>query len=290
MAYLGDFTLGDTLDFKFSTVGTTGAPTTLAGTPAISAYVGNSTTQITAGITLTVDFDAVTGLHNVRVVASAGNGYAAQTNVDLVITAGTVGGTSVVGYVVGSFSIENRSTQLLATAANLATVDAAVDAIKVVTDALPNAGALTSLATAAALATVDSVVDAILVDTAEIGVAGAGLTALATQASVNTIDDFLDTEVAAIKAKTDNLPAAPAATGDIPTATQNADALLNRDMSAVSDTNARSPLNALRFLRNKWDISGTSLTVKKEDDSTTAWSATVTAAPGADPISGNDPT
>lgn len=116
MAYLGDFILGDTLDFKFSTVGTTGAPTTLAGTPAISAYVGNSTTQITAGITLTVDFDGVTGLHNVRVVASAGNGFAAQTNVDLVITTGTVGGTSVVGYVVGSFSIENRSTQALPTA------------------------------------------------------------------------------------------------------------------------------------------------------------------------------
>lgn len=38
-------------------------------------------------------------------------------------------------------------------------------------------------------------VDAILVDTAEIGAAGAGLTALATQASVNTIDDFLDTEI-----------------------------------------------------------------------------------------------
>jgi hypothetical protein len=60
-------------------------------------------------------------------------------------------------------------------------------------------------------------VAAILVDTAEIGAAGAGLTALATQASVDTIDDFLDTEIAAIKAKTDNLPASPAATGDIPT-------------------------------------------------------------------------
>jgi len=44
---------------------------------------------------------------------------------------------------------------------------------------------------------------AILVDTAEIGAAGAGLTALATQASVNTIDDFLDTEVAAILAAVD---------------------------------------------------------------------------------------
>jgi hypothetical protein len=33
---------------------------------------------------------------------------------------------------------------------------------------------------------------------------------LATQASVNIIDDFLDTEIAAIKAKTDNLPSDPA--------------------------------------------------------------------------------
>lgn len=43
------------------------------------------------------------------------------------------------------------------------------------------------LATAADLATVDAVVDAILVDTAEIGTAGAGLTALASQASVNDL-------------------------------------------------------------------------------------------------------
>jgi hypothetical protein len=59
----------------------------------------------------------------------------------------------------------------------------------------------------------------ILVDTAEIGTAGAGLTALATQASVNTIDDFLDTEIAAIKAKTDTIPANPASTTNITAAT-----------------------------------------------------------------------
>lgn len=46
---------------------------------------------------------------------------------------------------------------------------------------------------------------AIEAQTNDIGVAGAGLTALATQASVNVIDDFLDTEIAAIKAKTDSL-------------------------------------------------------------------------------------
>ena len=256
MAHLGDITLGDTIDFKFSTVGTTGAPTTLDGTPVVSAYVGNSTTQITAGITLTVDFDAVTGLHSVRVVASGANGYAAQTNVDLVITTGTVGGTSVVGYVVGSFSIENRSTQLLATAA--------------------------------ALATVDTVVDAILVDTAEIGVAGAGLTALATQASVNTIDDFLDTEIAAIKAKTDLIPAAPAAVGDIPTAVENADALLGRNVSGGSSS-GRTVKQAFHFIRNRWVVSSGTLTVYDTDDSTSSWTASVTGTAGADPVTASDP-
>lgn len=68
-----------------------------------------------------------------------------------------------------------------------------------------------------------------------------------------------------------------------------ADALLNRDMSAVSDTNARTPLNALRFLRNKWSVSGTTLTVTKEDDSTSAWTATVTTNAAADPVTGSDP-
>jgi len=44
-------------------------------------------------------------------------------------------------------------------------------------------------------------------------------TALATaQTSINTIAGYLDTEVAAIKAKTDNLPVSPASVSDIPTA------------------------------------------------------------------------
>ena len=68
-----------------------------------------------------------------------------------------------------------------------------------------------------------------------------------------------------------------------------ADALLNRDMSAVSDTNARSPLNALRLLRNKYSVSGSTLTVTKEDDSTSAWTSTLTTDATADPVTGSDP-
>jgi hypothetical protein len=122
--YRGDIALGSTIDLKFTTVNTSGVPTTLAGTPAISAYVDNGTTEITAGITLTADFDSRTGLNNVRIVATSGNGFAAGTNVDLVITTGTVGGSSVVGYVIGSFSIEARSALRPTTAGRTLVVDA----------------------------------------------------------------------------------------------------------------------------------------------------------------------
>lgn len=114
--YKGDIRLGDTIDFKFTTRQVSGTPFTLAGTPVLSAYVDNGTTELTAGITLTVDFDSRTGLNHVRVVATSGNGYTAGTNVDIVITTGTVNTVSVVGEVVGSFSIEKRSAVMPTTA------------------------------------------------------------------------------------------------------------------------------------------------------------------------------
>lgn len=129
MSYYGDIRLGDTIDVKFTTRRfSSGAPFTLAGTPVISAYVGNNTTQITAGITLTVDFDGVTGLNNVRVVATSGNGYATATNVQLVITTGTVDSVSVVGEVIGSFSIECRSALMPTTATRTLDVSAGGEA------------------------------------------------------------------------------------------------------------------------------------------------------------------
>jgi hypothetical protein len=125
MSYGGDIRLGDTIDVKFTTrTFTTGAPGTLSSSPVISAYVGNSTTQITAGITLSVDFDGVTGLNNVRVVASGGNGFATASNYQLVITTGTVGGVSVVGEVIAEFSIEARSAIMPTTAARTLDVSA----------------------------------------------------------------------------------------------------------------------------------------------------------------------
>jgi hypothetical protein len=71
--------------------------------------------------------------------------------------------------------------------------------------------------------------------------------------------------------------------------TEIADAILNRDMSAVSDTNARTLLNAARLLRNKYSVSGSTLTVTKEDDTTSAWTSALTTDATADPVTGSDP-
>jgi sulfate transport system permease protein len=50
--YHGDFALESTFDVKFTSA-QSGKPTTLAGSPVISAYLDNDLGQLTAGITLT---------------------------------------------------------------------------------------------------------------------------------------------------------------------------------------------------------------------------------------------
>jgi hypothetical protein len=71
-----------------------------------------------------------------------------------------------------------------------------------------------------------------------------------------------------------------------------ADAFLNRDMSVGSDsgtTTVRTVRQALRFLRNKWTVSSGTLTVYKEDDTTSSWTGTVTSDATAQPIVSSDP-
>lgn len=74
---------------------------------------------------------------------------------------------------------------------------------RVVDDVLP---------TASYTAPDNASIAAILLDTAEIGVAGAGLTVLASASDLSIVAGYIDTEVTAIKTKTDNLPVDTAAT------------------------------------------------------------------------------
>lgn len=104
---LGDFPLGATFDFHFTSRRfSTGAPFTLAGSPALACYEDNGDTEITAGITLAVDFDGRTGLNHVRIVATTANGFESGKSYSVVVTSGTVDGVSVVGEVVQTFTIE----------------------------------------------------------------------------------------------------------------------------------------------------------------------------------------
>lgn len=105
--YLGDFTASTVIDFKFTTFRpSTGAPFTLAGSPVVSVYKDDDTAQSTAGVSLTVDFDSVTGLHHVRITtATDGTFYANGGEFECVITAGTVDSVSVVGSCIGRFTI-----------------------------------------------------------------------------------------------------------------------------------------------------------------------------------------
>jgi hypothetical protein len=130
----------------------------------------------------------------------------------------------------------------------------------------------------APLSTIDTVVDGIQTDLSN-GTDGLGAIKAETALIVADTNEL----------QTDDVPTLIAA---LPTAVENADTLLNRDMSTGTDSGSptvRTVRQALRFLRNKWAISGTTLTVNKEDDSTASWTATVSTDAAADPVTGNDP-
>ncbi len=144
-----DIVLEETIYIDFTTRAfATGIPTVLAGTPVCSVLEENNATPITAGVSISVDRASVVGLNMATIVATAANGYEAGKGYTVYISTGTVASVSVVGEAVGHFTI----------AASAAAQDLANG-----TDGLGAIKAETAL---------------ILTDTAVIGAAGAGLTAL----------------------------------------------------------------------------------------------------------------
>jgi len=169
-------------------------------------------------------------------------------------------------------NVENPSTSvdLSATAINLC------DTVTTNTDMRGTDGAATALALATVDDNVDAIktsTDAILIDTNELQ---------GDWENGGRLDLILD----AILADTD--------ADVVLTATERnaiADAILNRDMSTGTDSGSdvvRTVRQALRMNRNKVSISGGTLTVTKEDDTTASWTASVTTTAG-DPITTIDP-
>lgn len=73
----------------------------------------------------------------------------------------------------------------------------------------------------------------------------------------------------------------------LPTATENADALLGRNIAGGSSS-GRIVSQALAFLRNRWVSASGTLTVYATDDTSVLWTASLTQTAG-DPVSAVDP-
>lgn len=108
-----------------------------------------------------------------------------------------------------------------------------------------------------------------------IGLASANL-----DTQLTAIDDFLDTEIAAIKAKTDNLPTDPADQSAVEAAILSAWTTALTE-SYSTDGSAPTPAQALMMILQvctEKAVSGTTMTVKKLDGSTTAFTLTLNDA------------
>ncbi len=69
-----------------------------------------------------------------------------------------------------------------------------------------------------------------------------------------------------------------------------ADEVLDRNLAGGGSGNTRNVRNSLRAIRNKVSEAAGTLTITQEDDTTPAWTASVTRTGGTNPITAVDPT
>jgi hypothetical protein len=194
------------------------------------------------------------------------------------------------------FNLQPSVAQLddLATAANLATlatyVDTEVAAIKTKTDFLPSAtaGAAGGLFIAGTNAATTITTSLTTTFTGNLTGSVASVTGAVGSVTGNVggnVTGSVGSVVAGVTVTTNSDKTGYALTSGERDA--SADALLNRNMAAVTVSNSRSPINALRMLRNK--VSVPAGIVYAEDDATTAWSFTTTTDAGQAPVTIIDP-
>lgn len=181
--FYGNFKRGSVVRIKFNTLNQSFVPATPSVNPTFAVYK-NSTNEHTADITVTVDYDAKAGVHLVVIDTSVNTTfYTAGEDYDVVFTAGTVDSKDLTRVKLTTFSLENRFDETNTT--------------KIAGQAASAAAPVTFPASVANETTVAN---------------------RASQASVDTLASYVDTEVAAIKSKTDNLPSDPADASDIASA------------------------------------------------------------------------
>lgn len=240
MDYLGDVAPGAIVRSMWNSSDANGASITRSTNGTISVYKDGGTTQSTAGVTDTEDFDSLTGVHLVAIDTSAdGTFYSAGSDFIVVLSGATID-TRTVNAALFSFSLNNRSLQsrlpaalvsgridasvgamaadtLTATAIASGAITAAkfavgaVDASAIADEAIDAATFAAGAITSGAFAT--GAITAAVIGPNAIGASELAADAvteiqsgLATAANLATVAEYVDTEVAAIKAKTDLIP------------------------------------------------------------------------------------
>ena len=280
---LGDRAAGAVVDLMFTSADDTasGAPATVTG-GAVSVYKNNSTTQSTAGVTLTADFDGVTGLNHVRITTvTDGSFYAAGNEFIVVLTSGTVNGVTHAGYALASFGLANRPLQGVGASV--------ITATSIASDAITDAKVASDVTIASVTGAVGSVTGNVGGNvTGSVGsVASGGITAASLAADAITAAKIADGAIDAATFASGAITAAAIATDAIGSAeiaataiAKIADAVLRRqcdNAEASSDGDALdlSSLYGLIQQAQESAIASTTLTVKKTDGTTTLGTKTV---------------
>lgn len=283
--YIGDYGKNDTITFMFTTFRpSTGAPFALAGTPVVSVYKDSNLTQDTAGVTLTTNYDGVTGLNFVS-ISTAGAFYVDGSSYECVITTGTVDAVSVVGSCVGRFTMRDQACLYPTTHATTLDVSAAgnagIDWANVSSPTTTLNLSATTISTGQTITSVSGSVGSVTGNvsgnvTGSVGSIGTGGI---------TSGSFATDSITATAIAADAITSSELATSAID---EIADGILNRNIGGGSST-GRVVKDAFRAIRNKSVVATSTLTVYQEDDTTTAWTATVGSDPTADPIISIDP-
>lgn len=213
--HLGNVPAGSTLYIPFASYNAAGASITLSGLAVtdIEIYKNGSVTQRAsdAGYTLLdtdgIDFDGITGIHGFSIDLSNNTdaGFYTVGSFYWVVVSSVTVDSQVMNFVAATFRIiaaEHTAGYVVATIKD-GTGTGELDTASGVVLAKDHTGA--NLATEAAAASILADTDELQTDWVNGGRLDNILDARASQASVDAVDDFVDTEVAAIKAKTDQL-------------------------------------------------------------------------------------
>lgn len=108
-SYTGDYRIGKTVRKMWATNAVAGESITRGTNGTISVYKDGGTTQSTAGVTDTEDFDGLTGVHLVAIDTSAdGTFYSAGSDFEVVLSGASID-SKTINTTLFSFSLENRS-------------------------------------------------------------------------------------------------------------------------------------------------------------------------------------